>query len=676
MPDHAEISRRRFLQGAVAGGLTLSPLMSEAEARTSPASSLSGGLTLRVDGDAQRGYSVLVLHDDQPVARHAGEFSALFQNPDRSLEDRVENWKAASWAGNHTHVTLDGACKLKNVNTTAYARVEYDVLTSQVVRKRVRLQQSDIYMLYYQLSNRLEALAPPAKFWSFDQPGCRGGSLHEYYPAAGFRTASGLTFGLLTDSGNRNGWTRLIRHDGHPTKPAPRSIPDANLYYVCSPDDRAKGRFFVQQTFGEAVVQLDRVSAEIITLPPPRMWMKRGSAGLEELPDSARVTLRSSEDAIMLPFAAGNGEVYSLGFEYHSAQPFAAQIWALDNQIRKIENVSLYNDVVPASPEDWSQFRTTVYFFSSLADRGAIFIALPQSEQATERGLTGGAQQVELRNLRLERLRTRSEPYHQLLMDQAQEKTMFVFAEPQLPDTIRGYRLASQTHLADALGFRGRDTEKVLYADLMMLCWIASGDSFRPMCAPSIWYSAAGEMYLRDSFFALNGIHNRDLNESVFNLWGANQGPNGAINTLVEPNYANVERKSNDSTPLWLIWALQNRRRFGARLPMDKVRAAAEYCLSTYDPLGTGICRAQFVMGQLDVIDYPNGTSEIAENQGTWADPARDQGARDSRDQRERIRRPAEKRRSGVWQLLRSAEEVLEAGTLHHRRGRLRRDLP
>ena len=89
----------------------------------------------------------------------------------------------------------------------------------------------------------------------------------------------------------------------------------------------------------------------------------------------------------------------------------------------------------------------------------------------------------------------------------------------------------------------------------MMLCWIAGPESFRPICAPSIWYSAAGEMYLRDSFFALNGIHNRELNENVFNLWAENQGTDGAINTLVEPNLANVERKSNDSTPLWLMWA-------------------------------------------------------------------------------------------------------------------------
>lgn len=126
-------------------------------------------------------------------------------------------------------------------------------------------------------------------------------------------------------------------------------------------------------------------------------------------------------------------------------------------------------------------------------------------------------------------------------------------------------------------------------------------------------------MYLRDSFFALNGVHDRQLNESVFSLWGENQGQDGAINTLVEPNLANVERKSNDSTPLWLMWALLNQRRFGTVLPMEKVRKAAEYCLQTYDPRREGLCTAQFVMGQLDVIRYPEGTSVICENQGILA---------------------------------------------------------
>jgi hypothetical protein len=204
-------------------------------------------------------------------------------------------------------------------------------------------------------------------------------------------------------------------------------------------------------------------------------------------------------------------------------------------------------------------------------------------------------------------------------MGQSQVKTTFIFASDVVPDTVGGYRLASQLRLADGLGFNGGETEKVLYSDVMMLSWNAEMEELRPMLAPSIWYSAAGEMYLRDSFYALNGIHNRELNVKVFTTWADNQGADGAINTLVEPGIANLERKSNDSTPLWLMWALLNRRRFGTALPIDKVRRAAEYCLAAYDPKREAICTAQFVMGQLDVIHYPEGTRILCENQGMLA---------------------------------------------------------
>lgn len=226
---------------------------------------------------------------------------------------------------------------------------------------------------------------------------------------------------------------------------------------------------------------------------------------------------------------------------------------------------------------------------------------------------------MEVRDIRLSRVASRNEPYHRLEMGKSATKTVFIFADDTVPDTVRGYRLASQRHLAEALGFQGGETEKVLYADVMMLSWNAELDDLRPMLAPSIWYSAAGEMYLRDSFYALNGTHSRELNEKVFGLWADNQGTDGAINTLVEPNIANLERKSNDSTPLWLMWALLNRKRFGTDLPMDKVQRAAEYCLAAYDPRREAICTAQFVMGQLDVIRYPEGTNILCENQGMLA---------------------------------------------------------
>ncbi|MGD0010012.1 MAG: hypothetical protein ABSE93_15880 [Terriglobia bacterium] len=624
MTTSRRITRRQFIEESLAGSLAANAAwkMNPRRVNASPSASGAGGLSLQVRGDSRQGFGVVIQSGGRPIAQHngGGEFSAVFQNGERSVEDRVENWKATSWTRDATHVALKGECKLKNLNTSVLVEVDYAVVTPQVVRKQVRLHQSDMYVLFYQVSNRLEPTEPPAKFWSFNQTDCAGGALHEYFPAAGFRTQDDLTVGLLTDAGFRNQWSRLIRRDGKPVKPAPRRIPDAHLYSVCRPEERAASQFFVQQTFGEALVRAaGGVPGENVELAPISSWSKRGEVTLKEREGAIVVSVRSSEDGVVIPFPARDGEVYSLRLQYRSPQAFAVEVWDVDDRLQELEDITLYNDRVPESPGSWSEFRTSVFFYARRGRSGALFISLAESEQATSLKAPGGVGIIEMRGLEVRRLSTRCEPYHRLEMDRPEQKTVFIFVAGKTPETVRGYRLASQLHLADALGFRGGQTEKVLYADLMMLSWMAGPETPGPMLAPSIWYSAAGEMYFRDSFFALNGVHNRDLNERVFNLWADNQGTNGAINTLVEPNMANLERKSNDSTPLWLMWALLNRRRFSTKLPMDKVRKAADYCLRTYDPDRDGICWAQFVIGENDVIDFPEGTTDICTSQGMWA---------------------------------------------------------
>jgi hypothetical protein len=617
-------SRRRFIQKSLKGGLAagLTPASTFATVALAADSTGIAGLSLSVTGDAKQGFYVTVLHDGRAVARHngGGEFSAYFQNEERSVEDRMASWKATSWTGNAKRLTLRGECKLQNLNTTVYAQVDYAVVTPHVVRKKIRLQQSDMFMLHYQLSNRLEATEEPAKFWSFDQLDWLGESSREYFPAAGFRTKNGRCVGLLTDSGYRNQWTRMIRRDGRPVKPAPARIPDANLYTAARREQRDQGDFFLEQTFGELLEQVPGdVDGQPIALPDISSWKKHGDVALEVIGGTAALSTKNSDDGALVAFAAESPHLYSLNVQYRSPVPVAIEIWNVDEQLRKISDMTLYNDGLPPSPNTWSNFKTTVFVPGLREKRCAVFISVAPTEQGKTGDAADNPTKIEIRNLRIGVLGTRSQPYHRLEMGQASEKTVFIFADDKVQDSIRGHRLASQIYLADGLGFRGGETEKVVYADLMMLCWIASPESFRPILAPSIWYSAAGEMYMRDSFFALNGIHNRELNEGVFTIWAENQGEDGAINTLVEPNLANVERKSNDSTPLWLIWALLNKRRFGTKLPAGSVRRAAEYCLKTYDPHSDGLCWAQFVMGQLDVIRYPEGTSVICENQGILA---------------------------------------------------------
>lgn len=579
-------------------------------------------LGLKAAGDARSGYHAMILYNGRPVAQHTGngEFSAVFHSPDHSLEDRVQDWKPTSCKGSDDHLSLEGDCKLPNLKATILVQVEYQVVASRVVRKRIRLHQTDMYELFYQVTNSLEPIEPPASFWSFDQLNCKEGALHEYFPAAGFGLDDGTVVGLLTDSGYRNGWNRIIRRDGSPVKPAPHRITDINLCCVCRENDRNQRRFFVSQTFGEELLRKeDQNSGIVVSLPEVSSWHKRGDLGLEEHNGTTVLYIRNSQAGVIIPFSAKTSEIYSLRFKYRAPESFSAQLWDVDEGSSKLQNLTLYNDRVPPSAEDWSEFRTEVFVASLHGTGCALHISRAESDQDLQAQLSEITLKIELRDLQLTRLAARLQPYHRLEMDRQQEKTSFVFVDHEVPDTLRGYRLAAQRYLADGLAFQGGDTEKVLYADLMMLCWSVAPEDRGPMVAPSIWYSAAGEMYMRDSFFALNGIYNRELNEGVFNQWAANQGEDGAINTLIEPYMANLERKSNDSTPLWLMWALRNRSRFGTALPMDKIRKAAEYCLNIYDKRHDGVCWAQFVMGQLDVVNFPEGTSEICENQGMLA---------------------------------------------------------
>jgi hypothetical protein len=620
--DPAALSRRQFLETSLVGGLLGGLLPLTCEASSVIASSGNADIELRVVGSEKEGYGVTLFFRGQSIASHngGGEFSAVFQNGERSLEDRIEDWKPSSWQGDTRQVILHGSCYLKNAKAEVFAEIEYKVLDAHVVRKRIRLHQSDMFMLYHQISNRLEPTVAPAKFWSFDQAECRGGSLRENFPAAGFRTKEKLCVGLLTDSGFRNQWSRIVRRDGKPVKPAPSEVPDPELYRVCAVEERKQGRLYVQQTFGELLRRMDnRILGQGTAVPESSSWVKCGQAVLERNGDWIALLTSRSNDGVLIPVSVNTGSTYSLSVEYRSQEPIAVQVWDVNEKLEKLQEITMYNDTIPASGTQPSVFQNTFFIPECKGSGAAIFISLPESDQATQRDAVGGAKKIEIRKFVLYEIPAHRQPYHRLDMDRVVEKTVFIFVDDSVADTLRGCRMASQIHLANALGLQGGEAEKIVYADLMMLCWNADTDEVRPMLAPSIWYSAAGEMYLRDSFFAINGAHNRQLNESVFRTWGENQGENGAINTLVEPAMANVERKSNDSTPLWLMWALLNRRRFSTELPIHKIRRAAEYCLKTYDRGKDATCWAQFVMGQLDVISYPEGTSALCENQGMLA---------------------------------------------------------
>src|SRR5260370_600955 len=107
---------------------------------------VTDALTFKDLGDATHGFSVAILRNREPIARHnqGGEFSATFQNEDRSVEDRVEDWKASAWTGDPTRVALSGECKLRNLNATVFVQVEYERITPRIFPKSIPLRQSPI----------------------------------------------------------------------------------------------------------------------------------------------------------------------------------------------------------------------------------------------------------------------------------------------------------------------------------------------------------------------------------------------------------------------------------------------------------------------------------------------------------------------------------------------------
>jgi hypothetical protein len=87
------------------------------------------------------------------VSERGGELSAIFENGERDLRDHIHGWRATSWSGNDKQITLKGEAYLERSNATVHIEVDYEIVSGNAVRKKMRLRQSDMFMLYCQLTN-------------------------------------------------------------------------------------------------------------------------------------------------------------------------------------------------------------------------------------------------------------------------------------------------------------------------------------------------------------------------------------------------------------------------------------------------------------------------------------------------------------------------------------------
>ena len=83
-------------------------------------------MRVNIVGNEKEGFGVTISFDAEPLACHdrRGEFSAVFQNGDHSLEDAVSNWRSPSWSKDKESFRLSGPIVLKKLGVSLTAEVE------------------------------------------------------------------------------------------------------------------------------------------------------------------------------------------------------------------------------------------------------------------------------------------------------------------------------------------------------------------------------------------------------------------------------------------------------------------------------------------------------------------------------------------------------------------------
>lgn len=574
-------------------------------------------IKVRVAGDGTQGYYANIYEGERLISdqSRSGEADICLANEDYSILDTIRAWKAqrVEYSGDET--VLSGDVYLKKFEAYLNIRVSYKVVSDSVVAKNIELQQNNLSLLYYSLGTSITSDAEPTAFWSFDDNDNRGGVVHETYPAAGYMIGDNLAVGLLTDAGNRNLWTRNIRR--RPSKQgdigfrAIREICDANMIRIADAGQRAAGDYSVKYTFGEVSDFNHPVSVVKCTLPDTRQWKSYQGASVKS--KSGIYNINGKADGVsmagmLIPLDLQDG-FYTIRFKHRSSNAVSMRLFKGDGTDNTEVAGLHYQTDMPSSENSWVEQEETVFLANTEGGKTSLLLAAS--------GLAdGGKYSLEIKDLEVLRSDAARYAYHRLEQGKKAVKKLFIFAVPARP-VLHDLRLASQVCLADGLGMKGSVEEKCLYACYQMLVWITSRNNFAPLNVPSINY--APDMYNRDSFWSLMGVYDKETSEQIFNEWAATQGANGAIGTIITPCMGSTEVKGNEATLEFLWFALVNHRQYGTPLNMDKLTKAYNYIINEFDPDGDGICSSEFVLGQNDVVTYPERTSGLAVNQGMFA---------------------------------------------------------
>jgi hypothetical protein len=568
----------------------------------------SQNLKLKVVGDAKKGYNVNLYDGTKILVENTEEFSLHMANLDLSENISIPAWKGAKWNGNTSKVTLTRDTYVSELDLNLSINVTYEVINKNVIRKSIDLFQSGMPALYYSLQEISKPAVTPSRYVTFEHDNFPGGFVHEMFPAAGFVTPDNQLVGFLMDAGYKNQYTRTTRRrfNGHGGGfVGMRRLPDPALVSVATTAERAINQNYIKQTFGE-MYNLD--AGKEIQLKIPADFQKVGTVAVEKQTEITTIHFQSNENSgIEFISSLQDQKVYTISFLSKGTTPLALKLFRVKNEKKTIEleHGIKYIDRFPTEENEWTLFKGSILVPYIEEDSVSIFIGA-QSAQLCK---------LDIKDLQIVEHQPQKQPYNKMNMGEKSTKTTYIFVQPW--KNHHDFVVSSQSRMAEGKEFKGSEIEKMLFGNFNMLTWITSINDFTPVNVPNMNY--APDMYSRDSFFSTISSYNKDLNLGIWEKWANTQTDEGGVGTIITPYMGSIEVKDNEATIQWLIWAMMNKRRFGVTLPKDKIDKAVDYVLKQFDEDRDGICKSQFTLSQIDIIDYVPKTSRLAVNQGMLA---------------------------------------------------------
>ncbi|WP_438351120.1 hypothetical protein ACP8HI_11000 [Paenibacillus sp. FA6] len=538
---------------------------------------MNKSISFRLNGDEDSGFSSEILYGEMPLARHnqGGELNILLENGDRADRMEIVSWRAVEALEADGKLILRGKSRLPLYTTDLDVEVIYERVTDHVIKKTIRLYQNDIPRLYISLKNSLEPTSVPRSYWSFDHVEHTGGPAYgvltdDVFPAAGFVHESGLMVGLLTDSGWNNKWSRHAWRRTSKGNTATIQIADPALLSTATSEERSEGKHHVTLTLGQLY-------------------------GNVRIPIDNR-----NEVGGQYSFLGRRGYRYTIAMECRGE--YRGPISLRDGNGNMVEWIANDQDFTE-NIEDWQSF---VGRTNELPDNGFYTFYIGESDEMKS--------QLEAKDIQFFESSPEPIPWHELHQGKELVRTVLIFAEDS-EATARNIRLRSQVNLAEGLGFKGTEMEKVLYADFKMLTWVTEPGINEPMVVPSTFYF---EMYFRDVFWILNGTHDSFLNENILRRIGETMNEHGSIDNIITAYHGSIEHTDNELPYLYLIWSYLNQKRFGSTPDMDKVHEIVDYIRNKFDSDGDGMIKTNNPQSAMDVM-WQATPCRFASSQGYYA---------------------------------------------------------